>query len=357
MTRRLLAFLALTLLAMPAHAAEPLPGDACTAANNLQFSSGPEVAGGGGHAMLCQGGTWKSILSFNSTAGLTNLGNQTCATNEILKFNGTAWACAADDAGALADNAVTNAKMADDAVGIAELSATGTANATTYLRGDGTWASPSITTENFVLNNAGPVPNSMIIDFQSIGTSMATINGYTSDGSAGRIYFSLANGGTVNEYMVLSSTGLNVTGAVTATSFAGSGASLTALNATNLSSGTVAAARMPALTGDVTMTAGTTATNIAANTVGLTELSATGTPSATTYLRGDNTWAAPSGGVSAQMTLNCGAGAGACTTANCTAGYVRSGCSASTGGGSAPSGAAACTCPAGAGICYVYCTQ
>ena len=35
---------------------------------------------------------------------------------------------------------VTNAKMADDAVGVAELSATGTASATTYLRGDNAWS-------------------------------------------------------------------------------------------------------------------------------------------------------------------------------------------------------------------------
>ena len=39
------------------------------------------------------------------------------------------------------DNAVTNAKMADDAVGLAELSATGTASASTFLRGDNAWAS------------------------------------------------------------------------------------------------------------------------------------------------------------------------------------------------------------------------
>ena len=40
-------------------------------------------------------------------------------------------------------NAVTNAKMADDAIGIAELSATGTASSTTYLRGDNAWATIS----------------------------------------------------------------------------------------------------------------------------------------------------------------------------------------------------------------------
>jgi len=53
------------------------------------------------------------------------------------------------DAAKLADNAVTsakiladavtNVKMADDSVGIAELSATGTAQAGTYLQGDNTW--------------------------------------------------------------------------------------------------------------------------------------------------------------------------------------------------------------------------
>ena len=39
--------------------------------------------------------------------------------------------------------AVTNAKVADDAVGVAELSATGTASATTFLRGDNSWTTVS----------------------------------------------------------------------------------------------------------------------------------------------------------------------------------------------------------------------
>ena len=43
----------------------------------------------------------------------------------------------------IADNSIINAKLADDAVGIAELSATGAPSATTFLRGDNTWATPS----------------------------------------------------------------------------------------------------------------------------------------------------------------------------------------------------------------------
>ena len=40
------------------------------------------------------------------------------------------------------DNTVSNAKVADDAIGIAELSATGTASSSTFLRGDNAWAAP-----------------------------------------------------------------------------------------------------------------------------------------------------------------------------------------------------------------------
>ena len=43
--------------------------------------------------------------------------------------------------GDIAAIGVTNAKVADDAIGVAELSATGTASGTTYLRGDNAWSS------------------------------------------------------------------------------------------------------------------------------------------------------------------------------------------------------------------------
>jgi len=43
---------------------------------------------------------------------------------------------------ALTDNSVTNAKVADDAIGVVELSATGTASSSTFLRGDNAWAAP-----------------------------------------------------------------------------------------------------------------------------------------------------------------------------------------------------------------------
>ena len=42
--------------------------------------------------------------------------------------------------GGLPDNTVDNGTMADDAIGVAELSATGTASSSTFLRGDNAWA-------------------------------------------------------------------------------------------------------------------------------------------------------------------------------------------------------------------------
>ncbi len=99
MPERLLLLAAALCFASPAYGAEPAPGDACSEAKNLQFTSGPEVAGGGGHVLLCQGGTWKALLSFDSAASLLKIGNQTCTYGQILKFNGTSWACAADEAG------------------------------------------------------------------------------------------------------------------------------------------------------------------------------------------------------------------------------------------------------------------
>lgn len=68
------------------------------------------------------------------------------------------------------------------------------------------------------------------------------------------------------------------------------GSGLNALSASNLSAGTIADARMPNLTGDVTTVEGAVATTIATDAVDIAMLSATGTAGATTFLRGDNSW-------------------------------------------------------------------
>ena len=81
---------------------------------------------------------------------------------------------------------------------------------------------------------------------------------------------------------------------------AGSGVNLTALNATELTSGTIPDARFPATlpaSSGVNLTA-LNATQLTSGTVPIGRIGATGTASASTYLRGDNSWAAVSGGSS-----------------------------------------------------------
>ena len=79
---------------------------------------------------------------------------------------------------------------------------------------------------------------------------------------------------------------------------AASGINLTALNATNLGSGTVPDARFPATlpaASGINLTA-LNATNLGSGTVPVLRLGDSGTRDATTYLRGDNTWATVAGG-------------------------------------------------------------
>jgi hypothetical protein len=57
-----------------------------------------------------------------------------------LVLNGSANTIGGLAAGGIPDNTIDNGTMADDAIGVAELSATGTASATTFLRGDNSWA-------------------------------------------------------------------------------------------------------------------------------------------------------------------------------------------------------------------------
>ncbi len=129
--------------------------------------------------------------------------------------------------------------------------------------------------------------------------------------------------GTSGTSIQTSTASISDGGLITATSFSGSGANLTALNATQLTSGTVPDARFPATLPAVSGTnltalnasnlgsgtipdarfpitlpaiSGTNltalnATNLSSGTVPVARLGASGTRDATTYLRGDNTWA------------------------------------------------------------------
>lgn len=104
--------------------------------------------------------------------------------------------------------------------------------------------------------------------------------------------------GTSGTTIKVSSASISDAGLLTATNFSGGGASITALNATQLTSGTIPDARFPATlpaVSGINLTA-LNATNLGSGTVPVLRLGTAGTRDATTYLRGDNTWATVAGG-------------------------------------------------------------
>jgi hypothetical protein len=136
--------------------------------------------------------------------------------------------------------------MADDAVGVADLAATGTPSSTTFLRGDNAWATPTDTNTTYSVQ----------------------------DGELSQINFTSADNSKLD------------------------GIATSANNYVH-----------PNHSGDV-VSAADGAMTIQTDAVDIAMLSATGTPGSTTFLRGDNSWAAagsPSivdGGNATAMTID-----------------------------------------------------
>lgn len=100
----------------------------------------------------------------------------------------------------IADNAVTTAKIVDANVTMAKLSTTGTANSTTFLRGDGTWATAGgAPTTAQVLNataaaSPGAVGTYAILFLAFNGTSLTNNTNYAG-GDLRNLTFSSVNTG------------------------------------------------------------------------------------------------------------------------------------------------------------------
>jgi hypothetical protein len=85
------------------------------------------------------------------------------------------------------DSQITNALMADDAIGIAELSATGTASSSTFLRGDNAWATPAgggVTHLGTMTTTSGTTQTLSDLDLSIYNVLMISINQVSHSGGA-----------------------------------------------------------------------------------------------------------------------------------------------------------------------------
>jgi hypothetical protein len=104
--------------------------------------------------------------------------------------------------------------------------------------------------------------------------------------------------GVTGTIIQVSSASISDAGLLTATSFSGIGTLITALNATELTSGTIPNDRFPATlpAASGTNLTALNATQLTSGTVPVLRLGTSGTRDNTTYLRGDNTWATVTSG-------------------------------------------------------------
>lgn len=149
--------------------------------------------------------TTAGFLSSTDWALFNSKQDNTLASGQIRVGNGsnqaTAVAISGDatinSSGALtiANSAVTEVKLANNSVSIGKISASGTASATTYLRGDGSWATPSG-------GGSGPLSWTVVT-----GNTSMNVNSYYLVNAASRISMSMPSTCAVGDVLKLVSVG------------------------------------------------------------------------------------------------------------------------------------------------------
>jgi hypothetical protein len=181
--------------------------------------------------------------------------------------------------------------------------ASGTADATTFLRGDSTWTD-DVPLQVSVKNTSGGAltKGTPVYATGTVGaTAVIEIAAADASNSAkmpaiGLLYQNLSNNGTGLVMVMGTITGLNTNGyTINSGMFVAPGGGLTNTRptaATDLVQNVARVTRVNASTGEV-LVLGPGRTNDVPNLIATNFLASSGTASATTFLRGDQAWAAP----------------------------------------------------------------
>jgi len=266
-------------------------------------------------------------VSINASS--ISVGTLANARTTASDANGASTIVSRDANGSFAANVVTGTtgsftNISGNGIALTAINASNVTSGT--LDNARTTGSASNGSSTLVLRDASGNFGSNVISassFSGDGTAITAINASNlSSGTVANARTTAASANGAATIVLRDSSGSFSAGDITANSISGNGVSLTGINASNITSGTIANARTTAATangastivlrgssgefsagtitgtfsGDGSAVSAINASNISSGTVGTARL-ASGTANSSTYLRGDQTWSTISAGV------------------------------------------------------------